>query len=88
MKRGASKLRTVSFLERLLRAGRERDKLSAEVKAKLDLWSSLNAFARDDDMRVSVAAHFSSNVRKMVEIARDHGVTIVFVESASNIKNF
>lgn len=88
LKRGASRLRTVAWIERVLRAERERDELSAEVQAKLDVWSGLDAFTRDDDLRESVVAHFRFNIRQMIEIARDHGIAIVFVEPASNIKDF
>jgi tetratricopeptide (TPR) repeat protein len=88
LRRGASKLRTAALLHDLLIPEPERDELSAEVQAKLDVWSGLAAFERDDELRASVTEHFRFNVRQMIEIARASGVSIVFVEPASNIKDF
>lgn len=88
LRRGASRLRTAALVESVLRVERERDELPAEVKAKLDVWSGLEAFTRDDSLRESVIAHFRFNVERMIDVARHHGITIVFVEPASNLKDF
>jgi tetratricopeptide (TPR) repeat protein len=88
LRRGASRLRTVALLQHVLGTVRERDKLPAEVKAKLDVWSGLDAFTRDDALRASVLADFRFNVRQMIEIARGHGVPILFIEPVANIKDF
>ncbi|HMB54347.1 MAG TPA: hypothetical protein VKU40_13595, partial [Thermoanaerobaculia bacterium] len=62
--------------------------LAPEVVAKLDGWTGLDRYERDDELTRSVLEHFEFNLRQMVRIARDHGAAIVFVEPVSNLADF
>jgi tetratricopeptide (TPR) repeat protein len=62
--------------------------LAPEVAAKLDSWGGLEAYERDDELAAAVVAHFESNLRRMVRIARGHGAGVVFVEPVSNLADF
>ena len=62
--------------------------LEAEVTAKLDNWTGLERYQRDEELRRSVIEHFDYNLRQIVAIARDHDIDLIFVEPISNIKDF
>lgn len=62
--------------------------LPGEVQAKLDAWTGLDLYHRDDALRAAVVAHFTHNLERMAAIARAHDVAIVFVQPVSNLKDF
>ncbi|MCB1032217.1 MAG: tetratricopeptide repeat protein [Acidobacteria bacterium] len=62
--------------------------LAPEVQARLDGWTGLDAYERDDELARGVEEHFAFNLRRMVELARKAGAQIVFVKPASNLKDF
>ncbi len=88
-----NRLRTVTLLKRVLtpdtsEVAFQASKLEAEVKAKLDVWSGLESFTRDEELRNAILNHFRFNLQQMVDIAQDHNVDILFINPASNIKDF
>lgn len=92
-KQQLSRLRSFNLLrQKVSRSRGEVDssgnRLQTEVKAKLDVWAGLEAFRRDDSWKASVLAHYRFNLQQMVAIARDHGIPIIFVKPASNLKDF
>ncbi len=62
--------------------------LAPEVSARLDGWTGLELYHRDDQLRRSVIEHFEYNLKQMVAIARAHGVGVVLVKPISNLKDF
>ncbi|HEX9733523.1 MAG TPA: tetratricopeptide repeat protein [Thermoanaerobaculia bacterium] len=78
-------------LRRLAQDGGEKPPatlLASEVETRLEGWTGLAAYRRDDELRRSIVEHFGFNLRQMVRIARDHGVEVVFVRPVSNLKDF
>lgn len=88
------RLRTLTLArEGLRRLVRDEEKpsgtvLASEVEARLEVWTGLAAYHRDDELRRSIIEHFGFNLRQMARIARDHGVALVFVRPVSNLKDF
>ena len=87
------RLRTVTLLRNMLTPDTSEvevrgSRLEAEVKAKLDVWSGLESFTRDDELRRATLKHFRFNLQQMIDIAGDHNVDILFINPASNIKDF
>jgi len=62
--------------------------LPAEVTAKLDGWTGLDLYHRDDELRRSVFAHFEYNLRQIAAIAHRYGVAVIFVKPIANLKDF
>lgn len=62
--------------------------LAPEVAARLDGWTGLDLYRRDDELARGVHRHFEASLHRMVDIARDHGAAIVFVEPVENLKDF
>lgn len=62
--------------------------LESEVTAKLETWTGLDAYHRDDELKNAVIRHFGFNLRQMARIARDHGAGVVFIRPVSNLKDF
>ncbi len=62
--------------------------LAEEVDTRLDGWTGLELYHKDDELRRRVVEHFGYNLRQMVDIARDHGVEVIFVRPVSNLKDF
>jgi len=62
--------------------------LAPEVVARLDGWTGVERYHRDDPFAASVVEHFEYNLRQMVHIARDHGARVIFVEPVSNLADF
>ena len=62
--------------------------LTEEVETRLDGWTGLELYHKDPELRRRVIEHFDYNLRQMVNIARDHGVDVVFVRPVSNLKDF
>ena len=58
------------------------------MKAKLDVWTGLESFTRDDDLWSAISNHSRFNLQQMIDIAKDHDVGILFINLASNIKDF
>jgi tetratricopeptide (TPR) repeat protein len=63
-------------------------KLQSEVQAKLDVWSGLEAFTRNEPLKRAILEHFRFNVQQMIDIARDHDVDLLFVNPVSNVQDF
>ena len=68
--------------------GSRRTVLPDEVTTRLDVWKGLDAYHRDDELERDVVEHFDANLERMVALARDHGVGLVFVAPVSNLKDF
>ncbi len=62
--------------------------LAGEVAAKLDGWTGLARYHRDDELRRSIVAHFAYNLDRIVALARAAGAEIVVVQPVSNLKDF
>lgn len=60
----------------------------AEVNAKLDGWTGLELYHRDDELQRAISEHFEYNLYQMAAIARRHGVALILIKPASNIKDF
>ncbi|MFC1758651.1 SGNH/GDSL hydrolase family protein [Planctomycetota bacterium] len=61
--------------------------LPAEVDALLDYQGGLAKYHRDDVWRDGVVRHYEHNLRRMVRIARQAAVPIVFVNPVSNVRD-
>ncbi len=66
----------------------ERPLLAGEVAAKPDDWTGVAGYTRDDDLQEAIVAHFEYNLNHIVSIAEAHGVDLIFVAPASNLKDF
>ncbi len=62
--------------------------LGSEVRARLDGWTGLELYHRDEALQRSVLEHFEYNLKQMIAIARAHGVRVVLVKPISNLKDF
>ncbi|MEM1202092.1 MAG: tetratricopeptide repeat protein [Acidobacteriota bacterium] len=62
--------------------------LPSEVRTRLDVWTGLDAFERDDALSGRVVEHFGATLRSMVGIAESQGADLVFVAPASNLADF
>lgn len=72
-----------------LRSGESaKSTLPAEVTAKLDSWTGLDLYHRDDALRRSVIEHFDYNLHRIAALARRHDIEVVFVKPISNLKDF
>jgi tetratricopeptide (TPR) repeat protein len=65
-----------------------RFQMSGEVTAILDQTFGLEQYRRDAEKREAIEAHFRFNLDKMVDMAEDHGVRLIFVVPASNERDF
>lgn len=85
------KLRTARLMEGLIRppkTANEKQEISAEVKARLDVWNGLSSFTRDDAQKEAIIRHFELNLNRIVDYAKSLNLPILLVEPASNIKDF
>jgi lysophospholipase L1-like esterase len=87
---GLSKLRSFRLIRQTMLSDAEseagdRDQLGADVDAFLDYKNGLAAYHRDDDWRRGVAAHFESNLERMVSLARRADVPIILIRPPSNL---
>ena len=62
--------------------------LPDEVVTRLDVWTGLDAYHRDDELSRGIVEHFAANLERMAAIARAHDVGLVFVVPVSNLKDF
>ncbi|MEM8932650.1 MAG: tetratricopeptide repeat protein [Acidobacteriota bacterium] len=62
--------------------------LSDDVETRLDVWTGLQAYERDDTLRNGVIEHFELNLRRMIALAREHDIDLVLVTPASNLRDF
>lgn len=93
LRRAASRLRLYNLLRRglegLTPAGpAPGELLPGEVETRLEGWTGLERYHRDPELARAIGEHFAYNLRQMTAIARDHGAEIVFVQPASNLKDF
>lgn len=63
----------------------QRPVLTAEADALLDYQRGLKAYHHDPQWQAGVIAHFEMNLRRMVRLARAHGVPLIFIQEASNL---
>lgn len=69
------------------RSPRSLVQLSAEVDALLDYRDGLADYERDDAWRAGVIEHYRLNIERMIRIAREHDIPIVFVNPISNFRD-
>ncbi len=62
--------------------------LAGEVETKLEGWTGLERYQRDDRLAQSITQHFAANLRRMAALARAHDVRLLFVEPVANLKDF
>ncbi len=62
--------------------------LEEEVKTRLDVFSGLDAYHRDDELTSSILEHFTFNLEQMALVAGQHQVPLLFVAPLSNLKDF
>lgn len=62
--------------------------MDEEVTAILDQSFGLEQYQRDREKEDAIVRHFRYNLERMVEIARDEGVRLIFVVPPSNEKDF
>ena len=65
----------------------QRSDLPQEVDALLDYEGGLTKYHRDDVWHAGVEAHYETNLRRMIHIARDAGVPVLLVNPVSNIRD-
>ena len=86
-----SRTRTANLMRSLLVKPKpisQTNTLKTEVSAKLDVWNGMKAYHRDDLLKQQVTDHFRFNIRRMIRMAKDSGVPVVFVTPTSNVKDF
>lgn len=66
----------------------ERYRMAGEVTAILDQSFGLDRYQRDRELRSAILEHFRFNLGRMVDIARDEGVRLIFVVPPANEKDF
>lgn len=91
LERGVSRLRLTTWLRGVAGKGSRGPgdgALGDDIQARLDVWSGMDAYQRDDNLRGNVLGHYGFNLRRMVRIAKDHGIPIVFVDPVANIRDF
>lgn len=66
----------------------EPPELAAEVEAKLDGWTGLDRYHRDEAMESQVIEHFGWNLDRIVALAEDAGASVVLIQPVSNLKDF
>ncbi len=62
--------------------------LAGEVETKLEGWTGLERYRRDERLARSITQHFAANLRRMAALARAHDVELLFVEPVANLKDF
>ncbi|MDC4225492.1 MAG: hypothetical protein MPW15_14940 [Candidatus Manganitrophus sp.] len=90
-----SRTRTWAAMERALDAVRpdsikkakERYQLSGEVNEILTHTLGPTTYRRDDLLKERIIAHFRLNLIRMVQIARESGAEVLFVQPAINLKD-
>lgn len=96
VRKALNNLRTYSLIRRKWLALKEEEATSAhkkfemkgEVTPILDQSMGLDRYDRDLFQREAVFEHFSTNIQRMVEIAQNNGIKIIFVVPPSNEKDF
>lgn len=91
-----NRLRTYSLARNIWLGLRDRDRnqaqekyqMTGEVNAILDQSFGLNSYQRDPGNTQAILNHFHLNLERMVAIAEQHGIGIVFVVPPSNEKDF
>ena len=83
-------LRIASLLRTCLPAPKptnDKVDLPAEVDALLDYQGGLAKYHRDERWRSGVVYEYEQNLRRMIEIADEAGVPLVFVNPVSNVRD-
>ena len=62
--------------------------LAAEVETRLDAWTGLERYHRDEELERQVVEHFRWNLDRIVALARDGGAEVILVQPVSNLKDF
>ncbi len=96
IQRSAARLRCFVLLRELLLSTTgqalddspaEKTEMPAEVDALLDYHNGLKAFHRDEQFRSGVIAHYEHNLRRMIGMAHDAGISVVLVRPPSNLSD-
>ncbi len=61
--------------------------LAAEVEALLDFRGGMEFYHRDAKWRNGVVAHYETNLRRMVQIAREAGVPLILMNPVCNLRD-
>lgn len=77
-----------TWLEAARDRSEEPPELAAEVEAKLDGWTGLDRYHRDDELASQVIEHFGWNLDRIVALAEDAGAEVILVRPVSNLKDF
>lgn len=62
--------------------------LGEEVVTILDKSGGLDLFYRDEEFTKGVVKHFGHNLESVIQLCKEQGVPVVFVEPPSNLKDF
>ncbi|TWT55636.1 Tetratricopeptide repeat protein [Thalassoglobus neptunius] len=86
-----SRTRTFSAMRQMFnlpnRNAEQRALLPGEAETILDQSVGLDAYSRDNQFRSHVVEHFRFNLRRIVRMAARHGVPVIFVTPASNLRD-
>ncbi len=77
-----------AFLGRHALSRKQPDRLAGEVDAILDHAAGPDTYQRDDEHRDQILEHFAFNLSRMIGLAHNAGAKIIFVQPASNLKDF
>ena len=67
---------------------RTRFRMKSEVDAALDHVGGVELYRRDEDQKQAILRHFRFNLERMVDIARENSVELLFVTPVSSIRDF
>ena len=86
-----AKFRTFGLLSRLLHpqpaSSATKSLLAPEVDTILEQYGP-DAYLRDDRMRDQIVAHYRASLRRIVSLARSAGAEVIFIQPASNLRDF
>lgn len=93
---GLSRLRSVALARQWLGSAEEgsepegdgTDQLAAEVESRLEVWTGLQAYERDEALATAVEAHFRDTLDRMAAMAEDAKAEFLLVAPASNLRDF
>lgn len=66
----------------------EPPQLAAEVVTRLDGWTGLERYHRDEEQAAAVVEHFAFNLERMVALAEEADAGLMLITPASNLKDF
>jgi len=66
----------------------EQSELPSEVETRLEAWTGLERYHRDEALTAEIIEHFALNLRRMIAIARAAGAEVVLVAPIANLADF